>query len=591
MSNLEKISCQFCFANEIESIGGNKFRCPHCGNIFEVTEKLTEEENLTFNRAEYFRKNKKFDDALNCYEEFLSKKPRNERALWGAFLAEHGIEYVDDGGSFKPTCHRMSLKPVSKSKYYENLSASDKEKTVEIEQIRQKIEEQMKGIKPYDVFICYKAKDENGRPTKESNWGRRLNEVLTYKHNLKVFFAEVTLSGSNVDYEPHIYSALRSCKLMLVLTSSMENLTSAWVQNEWMRFYEMSQYDTAKVIRVVYENMEPYDFPRQLQGKQMINQDEGDWQTQVINATEEIFGDKKAEEEAQKAAQAKAQKDDILREVAKMQLSSTSSDGQGSNTIGNLLKRARMELSSGRFKEAWNFAEKVLNIDVETAEAWWIKFLAQQGFKSEEIFKTLEKDFTKNDLYLKAIEFADEETAEQYKEAVGNSAQRFMEKLAEEKARKEADNMIASVLREARIKKERKLHIWYYILTFVNAIGLIVWLACGGYANDISSDGVGGLFKIDYMALLLPFAVAFVIQGILTARFECERLHRIVCLCIIGAIALIFFIIATWKGIYTNTDIGHFIFSVLIAVILFVERLILALIGYLVFGGWALFED
>ena len=61
---------------------------------------------------------------------------------------------------------------------------------------------------------------------------------LLQKEGYKVFFSRITLQDKiGSAYEPYIFSALRSAKVMVVLGTSKENFEATWVRNEWSRFY------------------------------------------------------------------------------------------------------------------------------------------------------------------------------------------------------------------------------------------------------------------------------------------------------------------------------------------------------------------
>ena len=61
-------------------------------------------------------------------------------------------------------------------------------------------------------------------------------EKLTDK-GLRVFFSRITLQDKlGCDYEPYIYSALRSARVMLAVTADAKNASAVWVKNEWKRF-------------------------------------------------------------------------------------------------------------------------------------------------------------------------------------------------------------------------------------------------------------------------------------------------------------------------------------------------------------------
>ena len=53
----------------------------------------------------------------------------------------------------------------------------------------------------------------------------------------KVFFSKITLEGKlGIAYEPYIFAALQSSKVMVVISTKKEYANSPWVKNEWSRF-------------------------------------------------------------------------------------------------------------------------------------------------------------------------------------------------------------------------------------------------------------------------------------------------------------------------------------------------------------------
>ena len=311
MMELKRYSCITCGAPLKEQDG--KFVCANCKNEFHLEEKISEEEVVALNRATTDRNLLRFDDAFEEYELLLKKYPQNEMANWGAFLSFYGIVYEQDlDGKYIPTCHRLSEKPIESSKYYYLFNDEHKRRAQEIEALRVAILEKAKRIPPYDVFICYKATEERfGRPypTKEASWARDVYEMLTHELKLRVFFAEKSLGDSNEEYEPHIYSALNSAKLMFVMTTGIENVNAVWVKNEWKRYSKYVQEGQKKTIRVVYDNIEPYDLPLELQKTQAINHNDIDWGKKVRKAAQAIFVDPLEEERKKKEAEETAKKE------------------------------------------------------------------------------------------------------------------------------------------------------------------------------------------------------------------------------------------------------------------------------------------
>ena len=300
MTEWKQLECGVC-GGALEEKNGKRI-CKYCKTVFEEVETVSVE---ALNRANAYRKRLRFDDALVEYESILDGAPKSIEASWGALLCEYGIVYEQDyDGTYKPTCHRLNERPVSKSRYYKALTKGKKEQAAEIEKLRLSILQKSKEIEPYDVFICYKATEEiNGLhlPTEESKWARDLYDMLTHELGLRVFFAEKSLAESNVDYEPHIYAALRSAKMMIVLAGKLEHVNAVWVANEWKRYAGYIRDGEEKIIRVVYEKLDPYDLPRELTQKQAIDQDSRGWDDKVKKAAQEIFKKPKKEPEVPKA--------------------------------------------------------------------------------------------------------------------------------------------------------------------------------------------------------------------------------------------------------------------------------------------------
>ncbi len=290
----QKLTCSTC-GGQLEEKDGKRV-CKYCRSVYHAIEKISEAEVIALNNATTDRNRMMFDDAQEKYDLLLKDYPDNAEANWGAFLCAYGIIYEKDyNGKYKPTCHRLNECPVKKSPYYAKLTDENKKRADEIETLRLKILDEVKKIQPYDVFICYKQNEDKASEsapkisTRESKWARDIYEMLSRDLGLKVFFAEKSLSGTNVDYEPHIYAALRSAKLMVVLASSIEHVNAVWVKNEWKRYAKYIREGENKTLRVVYDGIEPYELPKELQNKQAICHDDMNWNEALANSVRELF--------------------------------------------------------------------------------------------------------------------------------------------------------------------------------------------------------------------------------------------------------------------------------------------------------------
>ena len=196
------------------------FKCKMCGATLEVAEgksvavcgycdtpqtlpKLTDERKANlFDRANHFRRNNEFDKAMAIYESILNEDKTDAESYWSLVLCRYGIEYVEDPATKKrvPTVNRAQYPSVFMYEdYRSSIKYADAEQKAVYEAEAKAIDDIQKGIleisqkeEPFDVFICYKETDANGRRTPDSVLATELYHELV-KEGFKVFFSRITL--------------------------------------------------------------------------------------------------------------------------------------------------------------------------------------------------------------------------------------------------------------------------------------------------------------------------------------------------------------------------------------------------------------
>lgn len=262
--------CRMCGAN-IEICGNEKIvTCAFCDTI-QTIPNVDEEKTLEiYNRASYYLSINEYDKASNLYEKIIIENANQAEAYWGLCLARYGVEYVFDEKKNKrvPTCHRTLVKSILLDEDYKKaLSLADsvardvyQNEANYIDKVQKKILEIADKGEKYDIFICYKESNNNER-TIDSRIAEELYDVLS-KENYKVFFSRISLEDKiGEEYEPYIYSALRSAKIMIVVCTNKEYVNSTWVKNEWSRFLNMKKDSVDKILIPCYKNISPYDLP------------------------------------------------------------------------------------------------------------------------------------------------------------------------------------------------------------------------------------------------------------------------------------------------------------------------------------------
>ena len=388
--------CKMC-GGDLELFEGVSVAvCEYCGTKQTVPKTEDEKKANLFNRANRLRFGNEFDRAAGIYESIIAEFPEEAEAYWGLVLCKYGIEYVDDPTTANkiPTCHRTSFESIfSDPNYLQSVKLADptakalyEKEAAEIDRLQQKILNIVNREKPFDVFICYKETDANGNRTTDSVLAQDIYDHLTEK-GFNVFFARITLEDKlGQEYEPYIFAALNSAKVMLVVGTSYENFTAVWVKNEWNRFLALSKTKTEKVLIPVYKDIDAYDLPEEFKNLQAQDMAKIGFTQDLIRGIKKI-------------AQNEEPKPTVVKE--------TVVTAENTN-IAPLLKRAFMFLEDGEWDRADDFCEQVLNIDPECAEAYLGKLMAEIRVRKQEELKDLTEPFDNSNNYQKAVRFADE---------------------------------------------------------------------------------------------------------------------------------------------------------------------------------------
>lgn len=253
--------------------------CPYCGNIQTFLRISNERKQKLYLKAEEYRQNGDYDKAEDVCIDILKEDPNDAESYWMQLLCVYGILYVESDGRRIPTINRLQYKPVVSSDYYKmacsranagQRSIYEKE-AANFDSIQKKVLEIASKEEPYDVFISYKSKNPDGSRTEDSVIAGELYNQLS-REGYKVFYADVTLEKKlGREYEPYIFAALNSAKIMLAVATSRQNIDSVWVRNEWKRYFAIMKEHDDRVIMPCIKNMDAYDLPQEFAHVQIMN--------------------------------------------------------------------------------------------------------------------------------------------------------------------------------------------------------------------------------------------------------------------------------------------------------------------------------
>lgn len=391
------IKCKMC-GGDIDFIPGATYgTCEYCGSTSTIPQAEDENKLNRYNRANHFRRQCEFDKAVAAYEKILEQDDTDAEAHWGAVISRFGIEYVEDPATHQriPTCHRVQVASILTDEDYlaavEN--APDEESRRIYQEEAARIAEIQKGIlaisaneKPYDVFICYKETDENGQRTRDSQWAQDVYYGLT-EQGLKVFFSRITLEDKlGQQYEPYIFAALNSAKVMVVIGSRPEYFNAVWVKNEWSRYLSLMKHDHKRLLIPCYRDMDPYDLPEELSMLQSQDMSKIGFMQDLLRGVQKVM-----------------QQPTSAPQVVRVEAATAETNAPG---VTSLLKRAALFLEDGDTASAREYYDRVLDIDPECAEAYMGKVCAETGCRKESDLGTLNYCVDMRGDWQKAVRFA-----------------------------------------------------------------------------------------------------------------------------------------------------------------------------------------
>lgn len=390
--------CKMCGATLEAEEGKSVATCEYCGSVQTLPFSREDITVNLFNRATNIRLRNDFDKAAQVYEKILDSDDRDAEAHWGLVLCKYGIEYVEDPktGVRVPTCHRTLTDSVMTDvDYLAAIENADplrrkvyEDEAKKIAALQKEILEISANEEPFDVFICYKETDGDGKRTPDSVLANDIYYQLT-REGLKVFFAAITLENRlGTEYEPYIYAALHSAKVMLVIGTRPEYFDAVWVKNEWSRYLSIMKNDRTRTLIPCYRDMDAYDLPEEFAHLQAQDMSKIGFISDLVRGIRKLTAHETSEK----------------NEAAPTAASAAPAEAG----TASLLRRVFIFLEDGDWKSANEYCEKVLDIDPECGEAYLGKLLAEMKVGNREELKNCEQPFDGNGNYRKIMKFGDD---------------------------------------------------------------------------------------------------------------------------------------------------------------------------------------
>lgn len=353
--------------------------CDSCGAMVSLASLQDDRIIESMNRANEARVNQNFDEAYRAWSLLVAEKPDNAEAHWNLALSRYGIEYVWDGlmATFVPTINRLRYDQFSNDPDCstaiqladENVREFYIAQARQLQDIQNRLLELIRNEQPYEVFISFKAED-NGIRTKDSELAQEIYLQLQ-KKGIRAFYSRISLThcaGNN--YEPYIFSALHSSKIMILVGTQPDYLMSTWVKNEWSRFIALMREDQSKHLIPVYERMPVEFFPDEISVREALDMTSPGAMRDLTNG--------------------------ILRILDKEHL----------EEVAPLVEKMRVALGERDFSEVIRLGKEVLKADASNPDAWFFLFLGENFLFDESQLLTEVVNWMNSEYFSRAYELS-----------------------------------------------------------------------------------------------------------------------------------------------------------------------------------------
>lgn len=411
--------CKNCGMNLEVEPGTTVATCDYCHSTQTLPRLDDGKRAGLFRRGNELRRAYEFDRAAELFGKVLDEDAGDAEAYWSLALCRYGVVYVEDPRTHDmvPTVNRMQTKGITADADYrqalECAGAAQREvlkgQAAQIAEIQRGISEVAAKDEPYDVFICYKDSDASGGRTDDSLIAGEIYDTLR-RDGLRVFYSRESLKGMlGSAFEPHIFAALHSARVMVAVGTSKEHLESPWVRNEWSRYLALCDEDRGLTFVPAFKGMSAGELPAEFGSIQGQDLEALGGMQDLIRYIEGRFEvPERSTSYRGAAARGSASvpprggsRGSRRREPVPVPAASLAS-------VESLTQRMDIFIEDGDFEEAIDYANRVLDADPKNVDAYMGLALCDEEVNSREEFYALEEGALDNDNFAKAVRYSKE---------------------------------------------------------------------------------------------------------------------------------------------------------------------------------------
>ncbi len=301
----------------LEKVAEGSYECIYCHSKFEIDlTKVSDELIINLNRASAYRRKAKFEEAMEDYESILKDAPDSFEAAWGLMLASKHLTYSKYDDGLCPVFYEIGSQSFFDSAYYKkamslcpgSMAEEYAYKAEELDRLRNNALRIAKES-DYDIMVCC----EEYSP--EASLAMPLVAALKARTKKKVFWSGAELGNLGpTEREPYLYNAISKAKLLIVMTSSLDNCNLTQAEDVWRRYLRMAKSDPSKKACLALYDCDIDDMPSELKRNPYFEIGNGDFEGILRLAAKQFVREEK--KPVEKASEPVAEKEKATPEKA-----------------------------------------------------------------------------------------------------------------------------------------------------------------------------------------------------------------------------------------------------------------------------------
>ena len=424
-------SCKMCGVGLERKKGVSMEKCPYCGMINTVPKPGNMWQENWFDKANFYRRQHDYARAIDLYNRIIADDELQAQAYWEKFLCKYGVEYISDlsTGACVPVCNLIRNTVVFEDEDYKaalrysepELQKVYEKEAKELVMLQQQLRAVAENEDDYDIYICYREKDQDKNPTKDAEVAEELYQYL--RGNGFDVYLDAECKTQHSDTKAYRLRALSQATVMLAVGVGRESFEDPEVYSQCRLWQEERGEDADKTLILAYRDMDRYQIPDDFMHLRAKDMNKLSFMQNLLSELKLLCESKEEKKEEEKDKE---------------------ESPQGNISAESLTERAMLCLEDSEFDKADELLELALNSKAKYAPAYAGKLMVKLRCTAEADLMDNKIPLEQYKEYNRILRFGDEAIRNRFEEYNRQIIQRntTVEQSAKELLYNRAKNMM-----------------------------------------------------------------------------------------------------------------------------------------------------